>query len=550
MKKILVLLLVLLVCVSGAFAQISEEERASINSLFSEWDTDHTPGAAYAIVKDGVLAANGFGMANLEYDVPITANTVFHIASESKQYVDYCIVLLAQEGKLSLDDDIRKYLPWVPDFGETITINHLIHHTSGLRDQWQLLAISGTRIDDVIKQDQILNLVKNQKRLNFSPGEKHLYCNTGYTLLGEIVKEVSGVSLREYCDSVIFKPLGMTNTHFHDNYKEVVKNRAYSYSQKDSVTYENAILSYSTIGATSLFTTVMDEALWLMNYNSPVVGNKATVEQMMERGILNSGDTLNYAFGLSIEKYKGFNRIGHGGADAGYRTYTCRFPEENLGIVVFSNLGTFNPVIVAQKIADILLGIAETKEEPEAKTNPAESPVLNVENYRANLGHYKNDGIGVRFELKEDQQSILLLMSGEEPQKLNIIENNRFNVFGGTVTLDILDVNSINATLGGGTYKFVKYEPYSSDISELRSYEGKFFNDETETYYSIVMEDNALILDHLKYGKVELIPVNENQFASPHWWMGKIDFIRNEQNEITGFEINDGRVHHLVFEKQ
>ena len=277
---------------------------AKIDSLFQKWDNDSSPGASVSILKDGeIILKKGYGMANLEYDIPIRPSTIFHIASESKQFTDFCIVLLAQQGKLSLDDDIRKWLPEVPDFGKKIGIRNLIYHTSGLRDQWQLLAISGTRLDDVITQDHILKLVKNQKELNFEPGSRYLYCNTGYTLLAEIVKKVSGLSLREFAEKEIFGPLGMDDTHFHDNYKEIVKNRAYSYSQKDSITFENSVLSYSTIGATSLFTTVKDEAKWLNNYFTAQVGGPEAIEQMYERGILNSGDTLSYAFGLGIDTY-------------------------------------------------------------------------------------------------------------------------------------------------------------------------------------------------------------------------------------------------------
>ncbi|HMP99518.1 MAG TPA: serine hydrolase domain-containing protein [Cyclobacteriaceae bacterium] len=254
---------------------------SKIDSLFQQWDKPNTPGAAVGVLKDGELIfAKGYGMANLEHNIPITSQTIFHIASESKQYTNFCIAMLAEAGKLSLDDDIRQYLPYVPDFGKTITIRHLIHHTSGLRDQWQLLSIAGTRIDDVIKQEHVINLVKNQKELNFEPGSRYLYCNTGYTLLAEIVKAVSGKSLRDYAHENIFQPLGMHNTHFHDNYTEIVKGRANSYTAIDSATFRNSVLSYSTVGATSLFTTIEDEAKWLNNFYTAEVGAEKLMAQM------------------------------------------------------------------------------------------------------------------------------------------------------------------------------------------------------------------------------------------------------------------------------
>src|SRR5690606_37920928 len=216
------------------------------------------------------------------------------------QFTAFCMVLLEQQGKLSLDDDIKDYLPDLPDFGRRIRIKDLIYHTSGLRDQWQLLTISGTRLDDVITQDHIMRLVKNQKRLNFDPGERHMYCNTGFTLLAEIVQRVSGMSLREFAATNIFAPLKMANTHFHDNYREIVENRAYSYDQKGKALFENSVLSYSTVGATGLLTTVEDAAKWMKNYVTADIGGRAAVDRMYERGVLNSGDTIGYGLGLYI----------------------------------------------------------------------------------------------------------------------------------------------------------------------------------------------------------------------------------------------------------
>ena len=326
-----------------------------IDNIFKNFDSN-TPGCAVAIMKKGeVIFKKGYGMATMEYNAPISSSTIFHIASESKQYVAFCMLLLEQQGKLSVDDDIRKYLDYVPDFGKKITIKNLIHHTSGLRDQWQLLANAGWQLDDVITQDHVIKLVSKQKALNFSPGEEMLYCNTGYTLMAEIVKKTSGLTLRQYCDSFIFKPLGMNNTHFHDDYREIVKNRAYSYSPKRGGGYQNAVLSYSIVGATSLFTTVEDEIKWLRNYETGQVGGKALIERMYETGVLNDGKKLKYAFAISIDDYKGWKYIGHGGGDAGFRTYACRFPEQELGIVVFSNLGTVNPTQLSFQVADAFL---------------------------------------------------------------------------------------------------------------------------------------------------------------------------------------------------
>jgi len=238
---------------------LSEPIVKKVNSLFENWDKTQSPGCVVGIVRnDTLIFANGYGMANLEYSVPNSPETVYHLASVSKQFTAYAIILLAQQGKLSIDDDIRKYLPWFPNLKQKITIRNLLNHTSGIRDQWQLLSIAGTRLDDVITQEQIIKILSKQQELNFNPGDAFSYSNSGYTLLAEIVKSVSGQSLRRFTDSAIFKPLGMTNTHFHDDYTEIEKNRSYSYDRKGSFGFKNSILSYSTAGPTSLFSNVPD----------------------------------------------------------------------------------------------------------------------------------------------------------------------------------------------------------------------------------------------------------------------------------------------------
>lgn len=203
-----------------------------IDSLFLKWDRISSPGWAVGVVRnDSLVFAKGYGMANLEYGVPISPETIFHMASVSKQFTAFSIVLLARQGKLNIDDDIHMYLRWFPDLKEKITIRQLLNHTSGVRDQWQLLSIAGTRIDDVITQEHIVRLLSKQGALNFKPGEEYMYSNSGFTMLAEIVRSVTGQTLRQFTDSAIFRPLGMTHTHFHDDYTEIVPNRSYSYEQ-------------------------------------------------------------------------------------------------------------------------------------------------------------------------------------------------------------------------------------------------------------------------------------------------------------------------------
>jgi CubicO group peptidase (beta-lactamase class C family) len=268
-----------------------------VDQLFAAWDKPESPGAAIAVIKDGAVTyQRGYGSANLEYNIPITPKTVFHVASVSKQFTAFAITLLVNQGKLSLDDDIRKHLPEVPDFGKKITIRHLLHHTSGLRDQWVLLAMAGWRLDDVITKEHILKIVRHQKELNFDPGEEHVYSNTGYTLLAVIVERVSGKSFREYTEANIFKPLGMTSTHFHDDHEMIVKNRAYSYAPVKDAGFKLAALNYANVGATSLFTTAEDLVRWVLNFEDKKVGGAAVIEQRINGFRLSAGRVRNLRF--------------------------------------------------------------------------------------------------------------------------------------------------------------------------------------------------------------------------------------------------------------
>ena len=268
-KKILLLTLTIAIeLTTNVFSQsLSATTIRAIDSLYNNWNSANTPGCAIGIVRnDSLIYSKGYGMVNLEYDIHNTSESIFHIASVSKQFTAWSIILLARQGKLNLDDDIHKYLAWFPDLKSKITIRNLLNHTSGIRDQWQLLAISGTRLDDVITQDQIVNILSKQQALNFMPGEQYLYSSSGFTMLAQIVKSVTGQTLRQFTDSAIFQPLGMSHTHFHDDYTEIEKNRSYSYSSIDGKHFSNSILNYSTSGATSLFTNVDDMSKWVMNF--------------------------------------------------------------------------------------------------------------------------------------------------------------------------------------------------------------------------------------------------------------------------------------------
>lgn len=518
-----------------------------IDSIFSRYTTT-TPGCAVAIIKNEKLVfKKGYGMANLEYNIPITSSSIFHIASESKQYVAFCMLLLEQQGKLSIDDDIRKYLDYVPDLGKKITIRHLIHHTSGLRDQWQLLGNAGWQLDDVITQEHIIKLVSKQKALNFEPGEEHLYCNTGYTLMAEIVKKASGLSLREYTDKYIFKPLEMNNTHFHDNYREIVPNRTYSYSPGGSNGYSHSVLSYSTVGATSLFTTVEDEAKWLMNYEHGKVGGKDLLQKMYSQGILNNGKKITYAFAINMGEYNGWKEIGHGGGDAGFRTYATRFPEQQLGIIVFSNLSSFNSYGMTMQVADLLL--------PPKEKKPNNSVFADSSLIKKLVGRYVSPR-GAILNLSWYNGKLVNRQPGQTTGgtewKVTIKENNKYQLNDGPflqfeTSASIDSVARIVFENPNGFTEYVRQPAIVLKKEEIATYTGTYYNEETEAAYTVIVKDGDLVLQHRKFADVKLTPIVPDQFSCPNWWMSNLKFLRDKKGIITGFEVNAGRVLHLLY---
>jgi CubicO group peptidase (beta-lactamase class C family) len=525
-----------------------------INNSFKEWN-NKTPGCVLGIIRnDSLIFAKGYGMANLEYDIPNTPATIYHMASVSKQFTAYCIVLLARQGKLKLDDNIRDYLPWFPDLGDEITIRNLLNHTSGIRDQWQLLAISGTRLDDVITQDQIIKILSRQQALNFKPGYEYRYCNSGYTMLAEIVKAVTGKSLRQFADSAIFKPLGMNDTHFHDDYTEIVRNRSYSYNRIDKDQFANCVLSYSNTGATSLFTTINDMSKWIMNFYHHRVGDQQDIDQLTEKGRLISGKEIKYSLGIFADQYKGYRQFSHGGSDAGYRTFMTVFPDIKMGFVLFSNLGDFDVSAKAYEIVDLFIRDTTQKAELPAKVHfdSTQAIITNIPAMQEFLGDYiSDDGLHVGFDIK--QSKLFYHIYGNS----GILVRQTFNMFSEFNNPEIKFVFSSNS-VGNDliiitpeiTYylkKFIKNKIPDADL--LKTFVGTYNCPELDCNYSIVLRNKQLFLTNNKYNDIPLILINEDHLTNNTWFMGHLLFTRNTRGKVTGFEVNSGRIMHLRFNK-
>jgi CubicO group peptidase (beta-lactamase class C family) len=319
-----------------AIAQQSNDLGPRIDHIFAQWNKPSSPGCAVGVSRDNQpLYSHGYGSANLEYDVPITPASIFESGSVAKQFTAAAIVLLAEDGKLSLDDDVRRYLPEVPFFGDTIRIRHLLTHTSGLRDQWELLGIEGRGPGtQVHSAATTLDLVTHQKSLNFPPGTEYSYSNTGYSLLGVIVKRVSGQSLDAFTHARLFEPLGMTHTRWRDDFTAVVKGRTTAYSGTAERGFKTDMSFTNMIGNGGLLTTVGDLLRWNENFFNPSIGGRAFVDSLQRRMVLRSGRRITYALGLEVSSYDGVSEVSHSGATAGYRTFLARYPDQHVSLAV------------------------------------------------------------------------------------------------------------------------------------------------------------------------------------------------------------------------
>ena len=553
----LFLLLVLLMTFTSCPASSGDEQEAltaKVDELFAKWDKWDSPGAALAVVKDGeIIYKRGYGSAQLEYNIPITPSTIFHVASVSKQFTAFAINLLADEGKLSLDDDIRKHLPELNDFGEKITIRHLIHHTSGLRDQWELLAMAGWRLDDVITKEHIMKIIRNQRELNFEPGDEYLYCNSGYTLMAEIVERASGQTFREFTQERIFKPLGMSNTHFHDDHEMIVKNRAYSYAPQENGGFRNSVLSYANVGATSLFTTVEDLAKWIANFEDGRVGGATLVERMKQRFTLNSGNEIPYARGLVIDEYRGLKTVGHSGGDAGFRSHLVHFPEQRFGVVILSNLSNLGPGQLAYRVADIYLADQLEPQESESEEKRPPAVEVDTEILDACVGRYELI-IGLVLDITREDDKLFAQPIGQGKSKLIPVSETTFysETTGAKIIFYRNDdgvADRISIHPGGQDIPGQRIEVWSPDAAQRAELAGEYYSEELGTSYMLVVRDDRLVATHRRHADIELTPVKQDQLAGNRWWFGRARIVRDDDGRVTGFRLTGGRVRNLRFEK-
>ena len=341
---------------TGIGQELNDIKKEGIEQLFSPYLRTDMPGCAVLISWDGkILLKKGYGMADLEHGIPNTATTVFYAGSVSKQFVASCILLLAEEGRIDMDAGIHDYLSDFPSYGGGITIRHLVHHTSGIKDYFDIFEAQKINYLNEITVEEVYELIKSEPRLHFDPGSRHKYSNSGYLILGMLIKEASGLSLAEYARSRFFDPLGMFSTDFLDDNGKLVYNRACGYRLNLNDEVENMIMRFDLVGSGGLYTTVEDLYRWDQNLLDHRIGTDQFFTTLVEPGTLNDGSKTDYAFALRVGSFQGHQVIGHSGSLGGYRAHYMQFPRLKLSIIILGNRADLKPAELANEIASILL---------------------------------------------------------------------------------------------------------------------------------------------------------------------------------------------------
>ena len=547
MKKSALVLVLAAVWPLGAAAQLTQQQIVRIDSVFARFDRHDAPGCVLGVGMNGrVLYQKGYGVADLEHDARLSEKSIVEIGSVSKQFTTASVLLLAQDGKLSLDDDVRKWIPELPDFGKKITIRMLANHTSGLRDQWGLLGVQGLGPGSQEHSNQlILDLLSRQQDLNFPPNDQYLYSNSGFVLLAHIVQRASGKSLAEFSTERIFKPLGMNSTQWRDDHRRVVKGRALAYTAAGANGFRTEMPFTNVYGNGGLLTTVGDLLIWWDALMNNRLGTAGFTDAMATRAVLNNGKQIAYALGLSAGSYRGQREIDHGGATAGYRAHLAAYPESKAAIAVLCNRSDGAPEVALHRVADIVLA---DRLQPVAALPAVKAAPVSPSQIAARAGLYRNRSTEDVVLLEAQADKLLatrpnryeLIPVGQDVYRRTGIDfEARFTTSGDKLQLQLGNPDGVPNT-------FERVEPFNPSAQQLAEYVGTYTSPELGLPIDIVIEDGALVAKRRLQPALRLQPTFKDGFSSSGYFV----FSRDANGRINGFKLTQGRIRHVRFDKR
>lgn len=560
------------VIISNANASLTssgEGKSNQVDAVFDQLIVGDSPGCAVGIYQDHkIIYSQGYGLANIENDVSITPQSVFDIGSTSKQFTAAAIIKLQQQGKISIEDDVREYLPELPKYDKIITIRHLLNHTSGLRDYIQLMTLAGFDIDDVTTAEDAYNIVVRQKSLNFDPGSEFLYSNTGYFLASLIVERVSGKSLKEFADEHYFSPLGMRSTTYVNSHKQLLKNRASAYNLSESNTYLRDVSYWEQNGDGAVFTTVEDLLAWDSVFYSEQPTYQSLKKSLYKKGVLNDGSEQDYALGLTHSEYKTIKLVQHGGAWGGYRAQLIRAPEHKFSVAILCNLASFAPTVIARKIIDIYLSdhiknnsteVASTKKRKSENIASMVYQPKKIDSKRLKqyVGSYEfSDYPGNMIEVLYQDGNFSIAAPDEPVTSLVSASDILFIDDKGKAVIEF-ELDQDNNAVGGmwyqpgsrQAYQLSRITPYHPKKNELMSLTGRFYSEELNVYYDMQVEGEVLQSIGRTGKSVELEFVARNRLISDSFQLPEIRIQFDINGQVSSFSISVGRSKNLLFNR-
>ncbi len=528
--------------------QVEQPGAAAIDQVFARW-TSNTPGCAVGVSEGGkVVFDKAYGMADLEHGAPNAAGTIFEAGSVSKQFTAAAILLLAREGRLSLDDPVRKYIPELPDYGEPLLIRHMLQHTSGLRDWGEVEAIAGwPRTTRVYTQAHVLDIASRQKALNFEPGTRWSYSNTGYNLAAIIVSRVSGQPFPEFCRRHIFEPLGMTHTSWRDDFRRTVKSRAIAYDETKDGAYREDMPFENVYGNGGLLTTVGDLLRWNENAVDQKVGDAEFLREELHPGQFNDGTPYNYAMGLYIRTFMGTAEVSHSGSTAGYRAFLARYPAQRLSVAVLCNVSSAATETYAHAVAALYLGAKTGGRAPgQAQRKAPEIPDTSLE---SRVGLYRSALTGLPIAVTLHDSSLSIAAGTGSPAALQPLSASKFRAPESGRTYEWESADLVRATSGNGAWEtYERVERAKPGGDELRPLAGTYVSDEAEVELTVTAKGRKLRVFRRPNTTFTLTPAYRDAFLARG--LGLVRFRRDAAGAVTGLSVTTDRVWDLRFAKR
>ncbi len=544
----------------------AKRPRALVDQMMKPYTGRDRPGAVVSIVKDGkVVLAKGYGMANLTYDVPMTKDTGMSIASVSKQFTGMALVLLEQDGKLSLDDDVRKHMPELKDFGTPVTIRNMLNHTSGYREVLNFLPMAGWRATDAMRDDEPLRIVQRQTNLQNEPGSRYNYNNTTFMLLARLVERVSGQDWKTFMEERVFRPLGMNNTTVKTHQGQVIPNSSQGYENAPEGGFRYVTDFAAAYGASGVNSTAADMAKWMANYHAGTVGGEEAIDKLTTRGILASGDTTGYALGLGVSEWRGLSLYAHSGGETSHRSWFGYFPEINSGIFISSNNPGFSRSMwsdFAEAYFGEHLESNDEDESPEGTDTPpavaeaAEAQVAepSPEQLEAIAGMWNFIGAPLTIEYTVEEGNLFAQATNQPRFALTATSDSTFEFVGvaARVTFHFEDDGTVTRATHhqGPDSPMEKIVAPPLTVEQLAEFAGRYYNDELETYYTMKVVDGKLMAHHRWYEPFGITHVVDDEFSGGQWFFGDVAFHRDPTGAISGFMVGNSRTRDVWFERR